>query len=111
KTTALTISNSAIVDARGGGIGAGLLQDLKKVYPADDSVGIVFDGNQSTVYGDVTLQENLTIGEGESLTIGDGASLNTGSHEVIVNGGTLTGGDKIEGTVKYAPAITTESLP
>ena len=63
------------------------------------------------MYGKVELQENLEIGAGETLTIGDGASLNTGSHEVIVNGGTLTGGDKIEGTVKYAPAITTESLP
>ena len=73
--------------------------------------GIVFDGSAGTVYGTVELQNDLTISEGETLTIGDGASLNTGSHEVIVNGGTLTGGDKIEGTVKYAPAITTESLP
>ena len=63
------------------------------------------------MYGKVELQEDLEIGEGETLTIGDGASLNTGSHEVIVNGGTLTGGDKITGTVKYAPTITTESLP
>ena len=116
KTTALTISNSAIVDARGGGIGAGNIWNLSGVSPTDGSVGIVFghdrsDSKAGTVYGDVTLQEDLEIGEGESLTIGDGASLNTGSHEVIVNGGTLTGGDKIEGTVKYAPAITTESLP
>ena len=63
------------------------------------------------MYGDVTLQEDLTISEGETLTIPVGASLNTGSHEVMVNGGTLTGGDKIMGTVKYAPTITTESLP
>lgn len=89
KTTALTISNSAIVDARGGGIGAGLLQDLKKVSPADDSVGIVFDNGTGTVYGDVTLQEDLTIGEDESLTLDDGASLNAGGHNVIVDGGTL----------------------
>ena len=88
-TTTLTISNSAIVDARGGGIGAGLLQDLKKVSPADDSVGIVFDNGTGTVYGDATLQENLTIGEGESLTLDDGASLNAGGHNVIVDGGTL----------------------
>lgn len=54
--TALTISNSAIVDARGGGIGAGLLEELKEVSPADDSVGIVFghdrsDSKAGTVYG------------------------------------------------------------
>lgn len=111
KITALTISNSAIVDARGGGIGAGLLLDLKEVSPVGNSVGIVFDGKNGTVYGDVELQEDLEIGEGESLTIEDGASLNTGSHEVIVNGGTLNGEDKITGTVKYAPSITTEFLP
>lgn len=70
--------------------------------------GIVWNSSEGTVYGSVTLRDDLTIGEGESLTIGDGASLNTGSHEVIVNGGTLTGGDKITGTVKYAPTITTQ---
>ena len=94
-TTALTISNSAIVDARGGGIGAGLLQDLKEVSPADDSVGIVFgldlsDSKAGDVYGDVTLQEDLEIGEGESLTIPDGASLNTDG-KLTVDGGTLNG--------------------
>ena len=102
-TTTLTISKSAIVDAREGGIGAGLLQDLKEVSPADDSVGIVFDGDDGTVYGNATLQDNLEIGEGESMTIGDGASLNTGSHEVIVNGGTLTG--EVNG--QQSPQITT----
>ena len=63
------------------------------------------------MYGNVTLREDLEIGEGESLTIGDGASLNTGSHTVIVSGGTLNGADKIKGTVKYAPAITAQPAP
>ena len=89
-TTALTISNSAIVDARGGGIGAGLLQDLKKVSPADDSVGIVFDGNEGTVYGDVTLQEDLEIAEGENLTIGENASLTVPEGKTLTNNGTVT---------------------
>ncbi len=106
-TTALTISNSAIVDARGGGIGAGLLQDLKKVSPADDSVGIVFgldlsDSKAGTVYGNVTLQEDLTIGEGESLTISDGASLDTNGNTITVeSGGTLEGEPTGEGSVVY----------
>lgn len=92
--------------------GTGTAPELKPAASGSDGTGgIIWNGKSGTVYGDVTLQEDITIGEGESLTIGDGASLNTGSHEVIVNGGTLTGGDKIEGTVKYAPAITTESLP
>lgn len=109
-TTAFTISNSAIVDAREGGIGAGLLQDLKEVSPADDSVGIVFDGDDGTVYGNVTLDESLTIGEGESLTIPNGSSLNgngklTNKGTIIVEkGGNLTGDPG--GKVVYAPAIT-----
>lgn len=70
--------------------------------------GIVWNGSEGTVYGSVTLQDDLTVGAGESLTIENGASLNTGSHEVIVNGGTLTGGERITGTVKYAPTITTQ---
>lgn len=102
-TTALTISNSAIVDARGGGIGAGLLQDLKEVSPADESVGIVFDGDDGTVYGNVTLDENLTIGEGESLTLAENASLAAGGHNVIVDGGTLDEGlaESLDDSVIY----------
>ena len=51
--------------------------------------GIVWNGSEGTVYGSVTLQDDLTIGEGESLTLDDGASLNAGNHNVIVDGGTL----------------------
>lgn len=86
-TTALTISNSAIVDARNGEIGAGSTTNLQPVSPSGE--GIVFNGDEGTVYGNVTLQEDLTIGEGESLTLDDGASLNAGNHNVIVDGGTL----------------------
>lgn len=123
-TTALTINNSAIVDARGGGIGAGLLQDLEKVSPADDSVGIVFDNGTGTVYGDATLQENLTIGEGERLDIPSGASLTIDSgatltnEGTVTNSGTLTNNGKIEnsGTLPddidgtAPPRITTTAL-
>ncbi len=61
--------------------------------------GIVFDGSDGTVYGDVTLKEDLTIGEGESLKLDDGASLSAGDHNVIVDGGTLTG--DVTGAVIY----------
>ncbi len=111
-TTALAISGSAIVDARGGGIGAGLLHDLKEVSPAGGSVGIVFDGNQSTVYGDVTLQEDLTIGKGESLTIPDGANLNTDG-KLTVDGGTLTQNGTVTGDIIYkvtGVSLSTDSL-
>ena len=65
------------------------------------------------MYGDVTLQENLTIGEGESLTLDDGASLNANGHNVIVDGGILDEGIKnnLGDSVKYTPTITTASLP
>lgn len=109
-TPTVTVSNNAIVRANGG-ITNTSSTSIQYGTGNGENGGIVFDGSAGTVYGKVELQEDLEIGEGESLTIGDEASLNTGSHEVIVNGGTLTGGDKIEGTVKYAPAITTESLP
>ena len=89
--------------------GTGSAPELKPAASGSDGTGgIIWDGKSGTVYGDVTLQEDITIGEGESLTIENGASLNTGSHEVIVNGGTLTGGERITGTVKYAPTITTQ---
>ena len=131
KTTALTISNSAIVDARGGGIGAGLLQDLKKVSPVGNSVGIVFgldlsDSKAGAVYGDVTLQDNLEISEGESLDIPSGASLTIPNNITLTNegtvtttgNGTLTNNGKIEnsGTLPdnihgtAPPSITTTSL-
>ncbi len=106
-TPTVTVSNNAIMRASGNA--DGIASNASAATPS--GTGIVFDGGTGTVYGDVTLQENITINEGESLTIPDGASLNTGSHEVIVNGGTLTGGDKITGTVNYAPTITTKSLP
>ena len=108
--TKLTVRNNAIV--RANDVGSKISNvDLQIGKGNNSSGGIVFDGNQGTVYGSVELQEDLTIGKGETLTIPEGASLNTGSHEVIVNGGTLTGGDEITGTVKYAPTITTASLP
>lgn len=104
-TTALTISNSAIVDARGGGIGAGYIWNLSGVSPTGDSVGIVFgldlsDSKAGTVYGDVTLQEDLTIESGQTLTIPDGASLTIPDYKTLtVNGGVLTG--DVTGTVIY----------
>lgn len=101
-TTRLTISDNAIVRAENG------IKASRVDEPTPSGTGIVFDGKNGTVYGTVVLQNDLTISEGESLTIENGASLNTGSHEVIVNGGTLTGGERITGTVKYAPTITTQ---
>ena len=83
-TTSLTVSNNAIVRAENG------IKASRVDKPTPSGTGIVFDGKNGTVYGSATLQENLTIGEGESLTIGDGASLDTNG-KLTVNGGTLNG--------------------
>lgn len=91
-TTSLTVADNAIVRAKNG------IKAERVDKPTPSGAGIVFDGTEGTVYGDVTLQTDLEIGEGESLTIPDGASLNTDGR-LTVDGGTLTG--KVTGDVIY----------
>ena len=103
-TPSLTVSENAIVKASGNNGGEGIVTNSNKTPQVgadstENNGGIVFDKGTGTVYGDVTLREDLTIGEGESLKLDDGASLNAGSHNVIVDGGTLTG--DVTGTVIY----------
>lgn len=76
------------------------------------SGGIYFNGTAGNVYGNVTLRENLTVGEGEVIKLHDGASLNAGGHYVILDGGTLDESLKtsLGNSVKYTPTITTASL-
>lgn len=107
-TPTVTVSNSAIVRASGnaGGISDNSSADLEVGADSNGGGGIIFDNGTGTVYGDVTLQESLTIGEGESLTLDDGASLDTGDYTLKVDGGTLTG--NVTGTVIYK--VTSVSL-
>ena len=111
--TSLTVSDNAIVDARNGGISASrILETLPTPTPTgNNSSGIVFDGSTGTVYGSVTLQDDLEIKSGETLTIPEGATLNTNgnltNNGTIVNtGGTLNG--EPGGTIVSTPAITTQ---
>ena len=103
-TTSLTVSDNAIVRAENGIKTGGVDK------PTPSGTGIVFDGTDGTVYGDVTLQDDLTINQGETLTVPSGASLNcngklTNNGTIIVEkGGNLTGNPG--GKVIYAPAIT-----
>lgn len=110
-TTSLTVSDNAIVDARNGGISAKQISIPinTDISATDSSGGIVFNGKSGTVYGNVTLQEDLNIGEGENLTLDDGASLTAGNHNVIVDGGTLDASiaNSLDDSVKYAPTIVT----
>ena len=89
-TSSLSVRENALVDAREGGIQAGYGDSAQDVTPTGDSTGIVFDGNQGTVYGEVTLQEDLAIGEGESLVIPSGASLAIPEGATLTNEGTVT---------------------
>ena len=132
-TPSLTVSENAIVKAinnNGGGIVTNSSTTPKiGAGSTENNGGIVFDKGTGTVYGDVTLREDLTIDEGERLTIPNGSSLTipndttlTNKGEVktegsgsltnsgtINNSGTLPNG--IGGTVNHAPKITTTTLP
>ena len=115
--SSLTVSGNAMVDTEGstGGIINGS-PDSFQIGADGESGGIVFNGKSGTVYGNVTLDDPLTVGAGETLTIPEGSSLNCNgkltNNGTIVNKGTMngdpTGGS---GTVVSTPTITTESLP
>lgn len=107
-TPTVTVSNNAIMRASGNA--DGIATNSTAATPS--GTGIVFDGDEGTVYGSVTLQEDLTISEGESLKLDSGATLNAGGHNVIVDGGTMDEEIKnsLGDSVKYVPSITTTSL-
>ena len=111
-TTSLTVSNNAIVDARNGGIKAlKISETLPTPTPTGDNrSGIVFDGKNGTVYGDVTLDKSLTINQGETLTVPDGSKLDCNNN--LTNKGTIlveTGGT-VSGNLSGGTAVTTPSI-
>ena len=107
-TTRLTVSENAIVDARNGGISASRISEtLPTPTPTgNNSSGIVFDDKNGTVYGDVTLDESLTINQGETLTVPDGSSLNCNDN--LTNNGRIINYGAINGT---ATGIGTVAIP
>ena len=116
-TSSLTVSGNAVVDTRDSKILiASQASEVQVSAGSDGNGGIVFDGKSGTVYGDVTLQEDLEIGTDETLTIGKDASLTVPDGKTLTNDGTITveSGGKLEGTttgngtLKIAPTITTQ---
>lgn len=116
-TSSLTVSGNAVVDTRDSKIL--ISSEASKVQVgagSDGNGGIVFNGNKGTVYGDVTLQDDLEIKSGESLTVGKDASLTVPDGKILTNNGTINveSGGKLEGTttgngtLKIAPTITTQ---
>ena len=115
-TSSLTVSGNAVVDTRDSKIViASQASEVQVSAGSDGNGGIVFNGKNGTVYGDVTLDESITINQDETLRIPNGSSLNSNNHLtnngtiIVENGGVLTG--ETGGKVVYAPSITTESLP
>lgn len=100
-TTSLTVADNAIVRAKNG------IKAERVDKPTPSGAGIVFDGTEGTVYGDVTLQTDLEIDEGESLTIPDGSSLTIPDDKTLtVNGGELTGNVPQSGVVYKVTEVT-----
>ena len=67
---------------------SGIVHDT--TFKINKESGIIFENGVGTVYGDVTLREDLTIGANESLDIPNGASL------TIPEGTTLTNNGRIQ---------------
>lgn len=111
-TTSLTVTDNAIVDARTGGISASrILETLPTPKPTgENSSGIVFDGTEGTVYGEVTLDKSLTINQGETLTIPSGSSLNANGK--LTNEGTINveSGGSVSGKLSGGTTITTPTI-
>ena len=108
-TTSLTVTDNAIVDAKNGGISAKQISNPinTDISATGSSGGIVFNGNTGTVYGDVTLDESLTINQGETLTVPEGSSLTVPEDKTItVESGGKLDGTPTGGTVVYGPTIT-----
>lgn len=122
----LRLANNAVVRANKVAVLSG--HTLQHQY-SSASGGTYFNGDAGTVYGPVTLQEDLSIGEGEALSISKGASLTipegvslinegavTGASGSIVNNGTIYKGDGAtlpsgitgNGTIKDIPTYTFE---
>ena len=112
-TSSLTVSGNAVVDTRDSKILiASQASEVQVSAGNDGNGGIVFDGKSGTVYGDVTLEDDLEIASGETLTIPDDSSLN--SNGKLTNNGKIIvdNGGKLEGTINgnQPPKITTERL-
>ncbi len=110
-TTSLTVSDNAIVDARTGGISAKQISNPinTDISATGSNGGIVFNGAEGTVYGDVELQKDLEIKSGETLTIPQGSSLNC--NEKLNNNGTiLASGGTVTGNLSGGTAVTTPNI-
>ena len=104
----LRLANNAVVRANRVAVLSG--HTLQHQYNAA-SGGMYFNGDSGTVYGAVTLQEDLSIGEGETLAISNGASLTIPEGVSLINEGAVTGSGSIvnNGTIYNGDGATLSS--
>ena len=110
-STSLTVQNNALVKATPSIVTSNNLSK-PDTTAGSESGGIVFDGKNGTVYGDVTLQENLEIGKDETLTIPEDASLTVPDGTTLTNNGKIINYGTIDGTVTgtVATPLTVEMI-
>jgi hypothetical protein len=74
---------------------------IQPELPTGDNMGhaIVFDGIDGTMYGDVTLQQDITIPTGRVLYISSGQSLTIPSGITLMNNGTIIKRGNVSGTI------------
>ncbi|MBM6779151.1 S-layer homology domain-containing protein [Collinsella tanakaei] len=110
-TSSLTVSGNAVVDTRNSKILTNNEETGVQVGAGGDgNGGIVFNGKNGTVYGDVTLQEDLEIGNDETLTVPDGSKLDC--NEKLTNNGTINveDGGTVSGNLSDGTEVTTPSI-
>lgn len=94
KSADVTINGNSVVRANMTG-----MEDVDGEPISGDSIdkrnGIVFENGEGTVYGNVTLREDLTVDANERLTIPQGAALTIPSGVTVNNSGVITN----EGTI------------
>ena len=113
-TSSLTVSGNAVVDTRNSQIMAQNKETVVQVGAGSDgNGGIVFNGKSGTVYGDVTLREDLEIQSGETLTIGEDTSLTVPDGKTLTNNGTINveSGGKLDGTPTGTGTVIDKSSP
>ncbi len=74
----------------------------------NDWNGIVFQGNNGQVYGDVTLSDDLSLAAGQTLTVPEGSSLTVPEGKKLTVNGALTNNGQIlnYGTIDVTGTIT-----
>lgn len=93
-TSTVTINGNSVVWANMTGVedvdGKPISGIVSNTTTINKENSIVFENGVGTVYGNVTLQEDLTVEADESLTIPQGATLTIPEDTTMTNNGTIT---------------------